>query len=412
MRSTPIFEFEDIRTRFSRYIAVDTRSNPKNSAETPSSKGQIDLARLLYQELKDMDLEAYLDEEHAYVYGRLAGNDKNASAIGFLAHIDTAPDMPGVTTEPQIFTYRGGDIRLNDEFSIEVDSFPFLNDLIGEEIITSDGTALLGADNKAGIVAIMEALNYLIAHPEIKHGDISVAFTPDEEIGHGASLLDLDRFNADFAYTIDGGPIGEFNYETFNAASANIKIQGRNVHPGTAKHTMIHAAQIGMELHNLLPVGERPEWTEGHDGFYLLTDFKATVEEAELEYIIRDHDKKLFQEKKDLLQQIVDFLNKKYGQRVSLEMADSYYNMLDVIENYPRVIDLARSAMKELDIDIIEDPIRGGTDGAQLTYRGLPCPNIFVGGYNYHGRYELVLTRGIALAASVITKIAELNTNE
>lgn len=412
MRSIPIFEFEDIRKRFSRYIAVDTRSNPKNSAETPSSKGQIDLARLLYQELKDMNLEAHLDEEHAYVYGRLEGNDKDASAIGFLAHIDTAPDMPGVTTEPQIFTYRGGDIRLNDEFSIEVDSFPFLSDLIGEEIITSDGTALLGADNKAGIVAIMEALNYLIAHPEIKHGDISVAFTPDEEIGHGAGLLDLDRFNADFAYTIDGGPIGEFNYETFNAASANIKIQGRNVHPGTAKHTMIHAAQIGMELHNLLPVGERPEWTEGHDGFYLLTDFKATVEEAELEYIIRDHDKKLFQEKKDLLQQIVDFLNKKYGQRVSLEMADSYYNMLDVIENYPRVIDLARSAMKELAIEIIEAPIRGGTDGAQLTYRGLPCPNIFVGGYNYHGRHELVLTRGIALAASVIVKIAELNANE
>jgi tripeptide aminopeptidase len=320
--------------------------------------------------------------------------------------------MAGVTTEPQIFIYEGGDIRLNDEFSIEVDSFPFLKDLVGEEIICSNGTALLGADNKAGIVAIMEALAYLIAHPEIEHGDIAVAFTPDEEIGHGASLLDLDRFNAEFAYTMDGGPIGDFNFETFNAASAKIKIQGRNVHPGTAKHTMIHAGLIGMELHSLLPVGERPEWTEGHDGFYLLTDFNGTVEEASLEYIIRDHDRNLFREKKKLLQEIVDFLNKKYGQRINLEIEDSYYNMLDLMQESGHVIDLARNAMKDLDIEIVEAPIRGGTDGAQLTYRGLPCPNIFVGGYNYHGRYELVLTRGMALAADLIVKIAELNAGQ
>lgn len=412
MKSRSMIDYEAVRERFSHYIAIDTRSNPKNSHETPSSKGQLNLARLLYQELKDMGLEAYLEDEHAYVYGRLPGNKAGVPVVGFLAHLDTAPDMAGVTTEPRIFTYEGGDIRLNDEFSIEVDSFPFLNDLLGEEIITSDGTALLGADNKAGIVAIMEALSYLIAHPEIEHGDIAVAFTPDEEIGHGAGLLDLDRFNAEFAYTMDGGPIGDFNYETFNAASAKIKIQGRNVHPGTAKHTMIHSALIGMELNGLLPVGERPEWTDGHDGFYLLTDFNGTVEETELEYIIRDHDEDLFRKKKDLLQDIVDFLNKKYGQRVSLEIEDSYYNMLDVIREHEHVINLARAAMKELGIDAVEEPIRGGTDGAQLTYRGLPCPNIFVGGYNYHGRYEFVLTRGMVLAAEVIVKIAELNAAE
>ena len=404
--------FDAVRERFSRYIAVDTRSDPQKSSETPSSAGQFKLAGLLYQELQDMGLQAYLDQEHAYTYGRLPGNKAGVPAIGFLAHLDTAPDMAGVTTEPQIFIYEGGDIRLNDEFSIEVDSFPFLKDLVGEEIICSNGTALLGADNKAGIVAIMEALAYLIAHPEIEHGDIAVAFTPDEEIGHGASLLDLDRFNAEFAYTMDGGPIGDFNFETFNAASAKIKIQGRNVHPGTAKHTMIHAGLIGMELHSLLPVGERPEWTEGHDGFYLLTDFNGTVEEASLEYIIRDHDRNLFREKKKLLQEIVDFLNKKYGQRINLEIEDSYYNMLDLMQESGHVIDLARNAMKDLDIEIVEAPIRGGTDGAQLTYRGLPCPNIFVGGYNYHGRYELVLTRGMALAADLIVKIAELNAGQ
>ncbi|NLV99545.1 MAG: peptidase T [Clostridiaceae bacterium] len=412
MDKTTKVGFDAVRERFSRYIAVDTRSDPQKSSETPSSAGQFKLAGLLYQELQDMGLQAYLDQEHAYTYGRLPGNKAGVPAIGFLAHLDTAPDMAGVTTEPQIFIYEGGDIRLNDEFSIEVDSFPFLKDLVGEEIICSNGTALLGADNKAGIVAIMEALAYLIAHPEIEHGDIAVAFTPDEEIGHGASLLDLDRFNAEFAYTMDGGPIGDFNFETFNAASAKIKIQGRNVHPGTAKHTMIHAGLIGMELHSLLPVGERPEWTEGHDGFYLLTDFNGTVEEASLEYIIRDHDRNLFREKKKLLQEIVDFLNKKYGQRINLEIEDSYYNMLDLMQESGHVIDLARNAMKDLDIEIVEAPIRGGTDGAQLTYRGLPCPNIFVGGYNYHGRYELVLTRGMALAADLIVKIAELNAGQ
>lgn len=412
MDKTTKVGFDAVRERFSRYIAVDTRSDPQKSSETPSSAGQLKLAGLLYQELEDMGLQAYLDQEHAYTYGRLPGNKAGVPAIGFLAHLDTSPDMAGVTTEPQIFIYEGGDIRLNDEFSIEVDSFPFLKDLVGEEIICSNGTALLGADNKAGIVAIMEALAYLIAHPEIEHGDIAVAFTPDEEIGHGASLLDLDRFNAEFAYTMDGGPIGDFNFETFNAASAKIKIQGRNVHPGTAKHTMIHAGLIGMELHSLLPVGERPEWTEGHDGFYLLTDFNGTVEEASLEYIIRDHDRNLFREKKKLLQEIVDFLNKKYGQRINLEIEDSYYNMLDLMQESGHVIDLARNAMKDLDIEIVEAPIRGGTDGAQLTYRGLPCPNIFVGGYNYHGRYELVLTRGMALAADLIVKIAELNAGQ
>ena len=254
----------------------------------------------------------------------------------------------------------------------------------------------------------MEAVSYLIAHPEIERGDIAVAFTPDEEIGHGASLLDLERFGADFAYTMDGGPIGDFNYETFNAASARSQSRSQ-CSSGTAKHTMIHATLIGMELQSLLPVGERPEWTDGHDGFYLLTEFNGTVEEAHLEYIIRDHDKALFLQKKELLADIVDFLNKKYGQRLSLEIEDSYYNMLDVIQDSTHVIDLARAAMKDLEIEIEESPIRGGTDGAQLTYRGLPCPNIFVGGYNYHGRYELVLTRGMALATSVIVKIAELN---
>lgn len=401
-----------LRERFCRYIAIDTRSDNERADVTPSTPGQFELARLLRDELERMGLDPYLDETNGYVYARLKGNVDGARPIGFLAHLDTAPDMRGDCTHPQIFTYDGGDISLGDDWVMSPDDFPFLNDLIGEELITTDGTTLLGADNKAGIVAIMEALCYLQAHPEILHGDLAVAFTPDEEIGHGAALLDLERFDAAYAYTMDGGPIGDFNYETFNAASACVRICGRNVHPGTAKHTMINAQLIGMELNGMLPVAERPEYTADHEGFFLLTSFEGTVEEATLRYIIRDHDRETFEAKKTLLKAIVAFLNHKYPGRVDLTLRDSYRNMLDIMVDHPQVTEIALQAMRNLDITPAVAPIRGGTDGAQLTYRGLPCPNIFVGGYNYHGRYECITTRGMALAAAVIVEIARLNAQE
>ncbi len=412
MASTYGIDHEALKERFCRYVAIDTRSDEKKAETVPSTPGQHNLAKLLYKEILEMGLEAYYDEENCYVYGRLPANKPGLKAIGFLAHLDTAPDLRGDCTNPQIFVYQGGDIKLNDEFTMAVEDFPILNDLVGEELITTDGTTLLGADNKAGITAIMEAVRYLLAHPEIPHGDISFAFPPDEEIGHGASLLDLDRFGADFAYTVDGDLIGDFNYETFNAASAEIEIQGRNVHPGTAKHIMVNASLIGMELQGLLPVGMRPEWTSGHDGFYLLTEFTGCVEKATLHYIIRDHDAGLFAEKKALLEETCAFLEKKYGVPVTLKLKDSYRNMREIMDDNQDVLELAYAAMREVGVEPDVSPIRGGTDGAQLSFRGLPCPNIFVGGYNFHGRYEFAIVRGMALAAAVVVKIAELNAEQ
>lgn len=396
--------------RFLRYIAIDTRSD-ESSQTCPSTKGQLELGALLVEELKELGLEDARQDENGYVYATLKGNiDKEVPTIGFIAHLDTSPDMDGKCTNPQIFTYEGGDIKLNDEYSITVKEFPFLKDLVGKELITTDGTTLLGADDKAGIAAIMDAVEYLVNHPEIKHGDVKIAFTPDEEIGRGADRFDIEGFGADFAYTIDGGPVGELEYENFNAASAKIEIQGKNVHPGTAKNIMINALRVAMELEGMLPVNEKPEYTEGYEGFYLLTDLSGTVDYAVMKYIIRDHSREKFEHKKEYMKNVVDFLNNKYGNIIKLEIKDSYYNMKEKIEPHMEIIELAKKSMEELNIKPIIKPIRGGTDGARLSYMGLPCPNLFSGGYNYHGRYELIPTESMKLASQLIVKIVENNT--
>lgn len=395
--------------RFKRYIAIDTRSD-ENSQTCPSTKGQLELGALLVKELKELGLEDAKQDENGYVYATLKSNmDKKVPTIGFIAHLDTSPDMDGKCTNPQIITYEGGDIKLNEEYSITVKEFPFLKDLVGKELITTDGTTLLGADDKAGIAAIMDAVEYLVTHPEIKHGDVKIAFTPDEEIGRGADLFDVEGFGADFAYTIDGGPLGELEYENFNAASAKIQIQGKNVHPGTAKNIMINALRIAMELESMLPVNEKPEYTEGYEGFYLLTDLSGTVDKAIMKYIIRDHSKEKFEHKKQYMKDVVDFLNKKYGNIIDIEIQDSYYNMREKIEPHMEIIELAKKSMEELNITPIIKPIRGGTDGANLSYKGLPCPNLFTGGYNYHGRFEFIPTESMMLASKLIVKIVENN---
>jgi tripeptide aminopeptidase len=395
--------------RFKRYIAIDTRSD-ENSQTCPSTKGQLELGALLVKELKELGLEDAKQDENGYVYATLKSNmDKKVPTIGFIAHLDTSPDMDGKCTNPQIITYEGGDIKLNEEYSITVKEFPFLKDLVGKELITTDGTTLLGADDKAGIAAIMDAVEYLVTHPEIKHGDVKIAFTPDEEIGRGADLFDVEGFGADFAYTIDGGPLGELEYENFNAASAKIQIQGKNVHPGTAKNIMINALRIAMELESMLPVNEKPEYTEGYEGFYLLTDLSGTVDKAIMKYIIRDHSKEKFEHKKQYMKDVVDFLNKKYGNIIDIEIKDSYYNMKEKIEPHMEIIELAKKSMEELNITPIIKPIRGGTDGANLSYKGLPCPNLFTGGYNYHGRFEFIPTESMMLASQLIVKIVENN---
>lgn len=400
---------DKIVERFKRYIAIDTKSD-ENSKTCPSTKGQLELGALLVKELKELGLEDARQDENGYVYATLKSNiDKMVPTIGFIAHLDTSPDLDGKCTNPQIFTYEGGDIKLNDQYSITVKEFPFLKDLVGKELITTDGTTLLGADDKAGIAAIMDAVEYLITHPEIKHGDVKIGFTPDEEIGRGADLFDVEGFGADFAYTIDGGPLGELEYENFNAASVKIEIQGKNVHPGTAKNIMINSLRVAMEIENMLPVNEKPEYTEGYEGFYLLIDLSGTIDHTVMRYIIRDHSKEKFEYKKEYIKKVVDFLNNKYGNIINIEITDSYYNMKEKIEPHMEIIDLAKKSMEELNIKPVVKPIRGGTDGAKLSYMGLPCPNLFSGGYNYHGRFELIPTESMKLASKLIVKIIENN---
>ncbi|MCF6465240.1 peptidase T [Clostridium sp. Cult2] len=397
--------------RFKRYIAVDTKSD-ENSESCPSTKGQLELGAILVEELKEIGLEDVKQDENGYVYSTLKSNmDKEVPIIGFIAHLDTSPDLDGKCINPQIFTYEGGDIKLNDKYSMTQKEFPFLKELVGEEIITTDGTTLLGADNKAGVAAIIDAMEYLIENPEIKHGDIKIGFTPDEEIGRGADLFDVEGFNADFAYTVDGGPVGELEYENFNAASVRIEIQGKNVHPGAAKNVMINSLRVAMEIESMLPVEQKPEYTEGYEGFYLLDDITGNVDHTVVNYIIRDHSMEKFEEKKALFKEIVDFLNKKYGNIIEADIEDSYYNMKEKIEPHMEIIELAKKSMIELGIEPIIKPIRGGTDGARLSYMGLPCPNIFTGGYNFHGRFELIPTESMKLASKLIVKIIENNSN-
>lgn len=402
---------EKILDRFLRYVAIDTQSD-ENSESQPSAAKELDLLKLLCKELNDMGVEATLDE-YGYVMGTLPSNiDKKVPAIGFIAHVDTSPDASGANVKPQIIeNYDGSDIALKGVpgLYLKPSEFPELLAHKGETIITTDGTTLLGADDKAGVAEIMNAVQYMVEHPEFKHGDIKIGFTPDEEIGRGVVKFDVKRFGADYAYTMDGGEIGELEFENFNAASAKIRIQGRNVHPGYAKDKMKNAILIGMEVNSLLPVGQRPELTEGYDGFFHIISFKGTVEEAEFGYIIRDHDRKKFEEKKELIEQCVKFINVKYGEGTAiLEVKDQYYNMREQVEPYYFIVETAVKAMEMAGIKPKIQPIRGGTDGANLSFKGLPCPNIFAGGMNFHGKMEFAPLENIEKASEVVLNIIKL----
>lgn len=399
-----------VLNRFLKYVQFETTSNEK-SQTTPSTENQLEFAKVLGDELKQLGLEDVSVDDNGYVMATLPSNiEKEVPTIGFIAHMDTSPDMSGKDVKPNIVKdYDGKDIVLNKENNIilSVDDFPEIKNYIGETIITTDGTTLLGADDKAGIAEIITAVEYLIENPHIPHGTVKIGFTPDEEIGRGADYFDVEKFGADFAYTVDGGPIGELEYENFNAATANISIQGVNIHPGTAKGKMVNSILIGMELHSMLPVNERPEYTEGYEGFYLLDDFVGTVEKTHMSYIIRDHDMDKFTRKKDVLKEVVKFLNYKYGDIVQLEIEDSYYNMKEKIVPVMEIVEIAKKAMKEVGVEPIISPIRGGTDGARLSYMGLPCPNLFTGGHNFHGKYEYIPVFAMEKAVEVILKIIE-----
>lgn len=402
---------EKILDRFLRYVAIDTQSD-ENSESQPSAAKELDLLKLLCKELNDMGVEATLDE-YGYVMGSIPSNiDKKVPAIGFIAHVDTSPDASGKDVKPQIIKdYDGGDIELKGVpgLFLKPSEFPELLAHKGETIITTDGTTLLGADDKAGVAEIMNAVQYIMEHPEFKHGDIKIGFTPDEEIGRGVVKFDVKRFGADYAYTMDGGEIGELEFENFNAASAKIHIQGRNVHPGYAKDKMKNAILIGMEFNDLLPIGQRPELTEGYDGFFHIISFKGSVEEADFGYIIRDHDRKKFEEKKELIAQCVNFINVKYGEGTAvLEVKDQYYNMREQVEPYYFIVEKAVKAMEMAGIKPKIQPIRGGTDGANLSFKGLPCPNIFAGGMNFHGKMEFAPLENIEKASEVVLNIVKL----
>ncbi len=405
----------NIVDRFIKYAKIDTQSDENNS-ETPSTKKQFDLARIIEQEMRDMGLEDISLDDKCYLMATLPANsDKDLPTIGFISHFDTSPDMSGKDVNPRIVkNYDGEDILLNKAENIVMSpkDFPELLDYKGEDIIVTDGTTLLGADDKAGIAEIMHAMQYLIDHPKIKHGKIRIGFTPDEEIGRGADHFDVKKFDAEWAYTMDGSVMGELEYENFNAASAKLSIQGRNVHPGYAKNKMINALHVANELVAMLPVNERPEFTSGYEGFFHLIGMNGSVDEASVTYIIRDHDRALFERRKEQMQQAVDFLNTKYPDVLKLEMKDQYYNMREKVEPVKHIVDLAFRAMKALGIEPIVKPIRGGTDGARLSYMGLPCPNIFAGGVNFHGRFEFLPIKSLEKASEVVVKIAELVAQE
>ncbi len=398
--------------RFVSYVTVDTESDP-NSDTTPSTKKQWNLANKLVEELNKIGMQDVSIDENAYVMATLPSNiDKKVPTIGFISHFDTSPDFTGANVKPQIVeNYDGKDIILNKEQDIVL-SPSYFEDLLlykGQTLITTDGTTLLGADDKAGIAEIISAMEYLINHPEIKHGKIRVGFTPDEEIGRGAHKFDVEKFGADWAYTMDGSRVGELEYENFNAAGAVVTLKGKIVHPGYAKGKMINSQFFASEYMNLLPKNETPEKTEGREGFYHLYSIQGKVEETKLQYIIRDHDRKKFEARKKFMKQQVDALNQKYGREVaSIEIKDQYYNMREKVEPVMHIVDIAEEAIKKAGITPIIKPIRGGTDGSQLSYMGLPCPNIFAGGHNFHGRYEYVPVESMQKAIEVIVTIVQL----
>lgn len=401
---------EKLLDKFLRYVAVETTSD-ENSETQPSSQKEFDLLRMLQKELQDMGIKADLDE-YGYVMATIPANSgKEIPAIGFIAHVDTSPDASGKDIKPQIVeNYQGGDILLNAEKDIvlRVSEFPEMQQYIGKTIITTDGTTLLGADDKGGVAAIMCAAEYIMEHPEFKHGEIKIGFTPDEEIGRGVAKFDVKKFGARYAYTIDGGEIGELEYENFNAAAAKIHIQGSNIHPGYGKDKMVNSMLIAMELNAMLPVEQRPAYTSGYEGFFHLTEINGTVEETTMSYIIRDHDRAKFEAKKELMTSIAEYLNKKYGDVVKLELKHQYYNMRQEVEPHYFIVEKAIKAIEMAGIKPKVQPIRGGTDGANLSFMGLPCPNIFAGGHNFHGKYEYVPLESMEKASEVILNIVKL----
>ena len=404
--------YDTLKDRFLRYVKFETRSDEK-SETIPSTPTQLEFAKILAKELEEIGMENVYVNDACFVNATLPGNvDKDVPVIGFIAHMDTA-DFNATNVNPKIVeNYDGKDIVLNEakDIVLSVEEFPNLKNYVGETVITTDGTTLLGADDKAGIVEIVEAMKYLIEHPEIKHGTVKVAFGPDEEIGRGADNFNVEEFGADFAYTMDGGPVGELEYESFNAAGAVFKIKGKSVHPGTAKGKLINASLIAAEIVNSFPADEVPEKTEGYEGFYFLDKINSNCEEAELSYILRDHDREKFEAKKKFAANVAKKINEKYGKElVSVEIKDQYYNMGEIIKDHMNVVEIAKKAMENLGIKPVIEPIRGGTDGSKISFMGLPTPNIFAGGENFHGKYEFVALESMILATDVIVEIVKLN---
>ena len=402
-----------ITDRFLRYTAFDTQSD-EHARSMPSTPGQMRFAESLAEELKALGLHDVSLDENDYVMATLPANTSRTDVpvIGFIAHMDTSPDMSGRDVKPRIVAYAGGDIVLNESLGVVLspDVFPELNHYVGQELIVTDGTTLLGADDKAGVAAIVSAMEYLLAHPEVEHGTVRIAFTPDEEIGRGADRFDVARFGCFGAYTVDGGELGELEYENFNAAQAVVTLRGRNIHPGSAKGRMINASLLAMQLNDMLPPAERPEMTEGREGFFHLTEMAGTVEEARLTYIIRDHDRALFEKKKETLREAVRRIHATYPESCTLDMHDQYYNMREVIDRRPELIQWARQAMEAAGVTPIERPIRGGTDGARLSFMGLPCPNLFAGGMNFHGRYEYLPVPSLQKSMETIIHLCHIIT--
>ena len=399
--------------RFLHYVSFDTQSMD-DQEQVPSTEKQLTLAKALKEELEAMGASQVRMSEHGYVYAVIpATADHPVRSLGFVAHMDTAPAMSGKNVKPRIVErYDGQDLVLNEEKKIvmRVKDFPGMLDCVGKDLIVTDGTTLLGADDKAGVAEIMTMAEFFLSHPEIPHGKICIGFTPDEEVGRGADFFDVEHFGAEAAYTVDGGPVGELEYENFNAASGKVDICGRGVHPGSAKGAMVNALLVGMEFQSMLPAFENPLYTEGYEGFFHLDQMAGDVESAHLEYIIRDHDRKAFEKKKALFEEVSRYLNVKYGEGTVLTaVKDSYYNMKEQIEpDHLYLIDTAKEAMKSLDIKPLVSPIRGGTDGARLSYMGLPCPNLSTGGYNFHGRYEFIPVQSLEQMVEVLTKIITL----
>jgi tripeptide aminopeptidase len=405
---------EELLKRFLKYISIDTQSD-ENSETYPSTAKQFDLAKVLEKELVDLGLQNVSLDENGYIMATLPSNvDKKVPVIGFISHMDTSPDMPGnASTARLVKDYDGKDIVLNTENNVVLSPSDFseMLEYVGQTLIVTDGTTLLGADDKAGVAEIITAVEYLVKHPEIKHGTIRIGFTPDEEVGRGVDKFDVKKFDAEFAYTMDGGGIGELEYENFNACSAKVYIQGKNIHPGYAKNKMMNAMIMAMEFNSLLPVNERPEFTQDYEGFYHIVKMEGAVEKAYLQYIVRDHDKAKFEKKKVFITELTTYMNQRYGEKTfTLELKDQYFNMREMVEPVYHVVATAQQAMEQLGIVPKVVPIRGGTDGARLSYMGLPCPNIFAGGHNFHGKYEYVPLESMVKASEVILKIIELYT--